>query len=286
MLSGKMKNEIYWRTALDRSLKAIKTKSLIPLETTLEIISGEAEDCFELRHLMGGTPKHLSTAGPKQNPFCPWDPQLQVDYIGDHHVLLLNKYPVQIGHMLLITRNWASQSNWLTKNDWMAVENVNSDTTGLWFFNSGPEAGASQPHRHIQLLPRHLGNHICPREKWFVKPQNSINNSNDPLFTSTAIAPLNDSVKFDELYNSYRKLSIACGIGDPLITHTPKQQYNLLMTQNWMAMILRSKEGTHGFSVNALGFAGYLLSTEVSNRNWLIKSGPEALLRDVVFHCH
>ena len=37
-----------------------------------------------------------------------------------------------------------------------------------------------------------------------------------------------------------------------------------------------------GFSVNALGFAGSLLSTEMSDRGWMERSGPEALLEAVV----
>jgi ATP adenylyltransferase len=49
-----------------------------------------------------------------------------------------------------------------------------------------------------------------------------------------------------------------------------------------MAMVRRRREGIRGFSVNALGFAGSLLSTEVSDRPWIQRSGPEALLQAVV----
>ena len=49
-----------------------------------------------------------------------------------------------------------------------------------------------------------------------------------------------------------------------------------------MAMVRRSREGIRGFSVNALGFAGSLLSTEASDREWIHRSGPEALLQAVV----
>jgi ATP adenylyltransferase len=49
-----------------------------------------------------------------------------------------------------------------------------------------------------------------------------------------------------------------------------------------MAVIRRSREGVHGFSVNALGFAGCLLSTDGSNLSWLKKAGPDELLRAVI----
>ena len=62
----------------------------------------------------------------------------------------------------------------------------------------------------------------------------------------------------------------------------PRQAYNLLIGRRWMALILRARDGVHGFSVNALGFAGYLLSTDASDRAWLKDHGGDALLRDVV----
>ena len=47
-------------------------------------------------------------------------------------------------------------------------------------------------------------------------------------------------------------------------------------------MIRRRRDMAHGFSLNALGFAGYLLSTEHSDRDWLFREGPDALLEAVI----
>ena len=71
--------------------------------------------------------------------------------------------------MLLVTRQWAAQGDWLQPEDLQALATVDQRTSGLWFFNSGPDAGASQPHRHIQLLPRRDVASICPREPWFLE---------------------------------------------------------------------------------------------------------------------
>jgi ATP adenylyltransferase len=49
-----------------------------------------------------------------------------------------------------------------------------------------------------------------------------------------------------------------------------------------MAIVRRRREGAAGFSINALGFAGYLLATENSDVRWLKSHGPEALLREVI----
>ena len=49
-----------------------------------------------------------------------------------------------------------------------------------------------------------------------------------------------------------------------------------------MALIRRRCEQANGFSINALGFAGYLLATEQSDQNWIQHNGAEALLSQVV----
>ncbi|MBL6797423.1 MAG: ATP adenylyltransferase, partial [Synechococcus sp. BS307-5m-G39] len=49
-----------------------------------------------------------------------------------------------------------------------------------------------------------------------------------------------------------------------------------------MALIRRRKERASGFSLNALGFAGYLLATENSDLGWLEQHGGERLLQEVV----
>ena len=110
-----------WERALLCTERALQSGALVPLATTLENLPGEDATTFELRHLAGATPKHLREAGPKPNPFRPWDQRLEVDQIGDDHVVILNKFPVQIGHMLLITRDWAPQNGWLNASDWSAL---------------------------------------------------------------------------------------------------------------------------------------------------------------------
>ena len=134
--------------AVQRS--ALQSGALIPLKT--ELMSGPDER-FQLRRLVSATPKHLAKAGPKPNPFRPWDQRLEVASLAEH-VVLLNKYPVQAGHLLLITKHWQAQADWLQPSDWQALTAVWTEQPGFWFFNSSAAAGASQPHRHLQLLPR------------------------------------------------------------------------------------------------------------------------------------
>ena len=248
------------------------------------------ESNFELRTLESRLPKHLKREGPKPNPFQPWDPQLEVARLDPGHAVILNKYPVQRGHMLLITADWAAQDSWLTLADWIALVQVDQDTSGLWFFNSGPIAGASQPHRHLQLLPRRKDEINCPRELWFqqqLASQRKIEITSDSLLNCcSVVSRLNQGKNQDEqaqhLYDCYLSLSEQLGNGHPSQDQHPRSFYNLLLTPQWMAMVRRRREGAAGFSINALGFAGYLLATERADLNWLKSHGPEALLREVV----
>ena len=269
-----------WERALLCTERALQSGALVPLATTLEDLPGEEATTFELRHLAGATPKHLREAGPKPNPFRPWDQRLEVDQIGEDHVLILNKFPVQIGHMLLITRDWAPQSGWLNASDWSALNSVDQNTTGLWFFNSNPNAGASQPHRHLQLLPRREGEQICPREGWFLR-FNSNNDDQNLLRQFIRVERLSE-FNASALKATYQRLCENLHLGSPNEDPLPKFAYNLLLTRSWMAVIRRCREGVHGFSVNALGFAGCLLSTNGSRLSWLKKEGPDELLRAVI----
>ena len=124
-------------------------------------------ESFDIRYLFNVNSKFRYDYGPKKNPFRPWDKGLEVSTIKNTHTIILNKYPVELGHMLLITNEWKPQNGWLEIKDLEAISEIESDTNGLWFFNSCKEAGASQPHRHIQLLRRNSNQDICPRYKYF-----------------------------------------------------------------------------------------------------------------------
>mgnify|MGYP006237719809 FL=1 len=71
-------------------------------------------------------------------------------------------------------------------------------------------------------------------------------------------------------------------MGDPLNDEKPKYPYNILITDDWIALIKRKYDHVHGFSVNGLGFAGYLLVTDNSNVRYLKNFGPEGLLENFV----
>ena len=274
-----MKKEIYWEKALQKTKISIKSKSLFPLNTTDITKKLYKGNDFVIRELDITKFKKSTLIGPKINPFRPWDNILEIDSIGKYHQLILNKYPVQLGHILLITNEWKEQNGWIDNKDWEAIKEVNEDTTGLWFFNSGPLAGASQPHRHIQLLRRDPSESSCPREKWILEFENE--NYKNQIFKKNIIfKKFSKTLNEENIYEIYKDLSYKLGLGRPEIDKKPKYPYNLIFTNNWMLLIKRKTDNLYGISVNALGFAGYILVTEKSDMKYLKKFGPEKLLEN------
>ena len=91
-----------------------------------------------------------------------------------------------------------------------------------------------------------------------------------------------DPINQDELYEHYLFICKKAKIGEPNLNERPLLPYNLLITEDWIALIRRNSEYSNGFNINALGFAGYFLATSRSQTKWLINNGANALLSKVV----
>ncbi|PSR80904.1 HIT-like domain-containing protein [Coniella lustricola] len=111
-------------------------------------------------------PPASSSAGkddktPSQKPFNPFEnpPQpLVITHLGADYTLVLNKFAIVPEHFLLITRAFKPQTNLLEAEDLAAayscIRAYHEEREELFaFFNCGEHSGASQPHRHLQLLP-------------------------------------------------------------------------------------------------------------------------------------
>ena len=269
----------YLEAALRCSDAAERSGALVPLHTELVELAGCAP--FVVRRLLSDTPKHLRSAGPKPNPFLPWDPALQVELLGTEHVLILNKFPVQRGHVLLITQSWQPQPGWLQPRDWQALAAVEADTAGLWFFNSCAAAGASQPHRHLQLLPRSPGEASCPLAAGVLAQLAREQPAWPWLYELSPRRRFGCSDAAEELEELYQHHQQQLGLGHPSHQVAPVAPYNVLLDPAWFMTVVRRREHWAGLSINALGFAGSLLVTPQSDVDWLQDHGPYALLEAV-----
>ena len=271
-----MRAESLWRGALALSESARASGDLVPLRT--ELVEDPGLHPFVLRRLLSRTPKHLTGGGPRPNPFLPWEPALELQRLGAGHVVLLNKYPVQPAHLLLITQDWQPQAGWLAAEDWRAVVAVSQDTGGFWFFNSCAAAGASQPHRHLQLLPRRADEPSCPLADCFRQQLAGEPPAWPWRYAIAARRRADDPAELEQLY---RRQARELDLGEPGRDAQPRHPYNLLFDDDWFVTVRREQEHCAGYSVNALGFGGYLLATSRSDSGWLERHGPWELLRRV-----
>lgn len=245
---------------------ALEQGALCPMPTDLLTLPKAAG--AEVRRLLWRHPR-ASSRGPSQaNPFLPPDQRLVLRAWGPAHTLLLNKYPVRPGHLLLITNGDQPQSGWLSSQDWRAAAALLERQDGLLFFNSGPGAGASQPHRHLQLLPRLPGRPCFPWEAWINQP--------DGVYpwrlrkTSLQQPDGNLAATMDRLYGEQLA---SLGLGSAQEHSQPQGSYNLLITADWFITIPRRREEHQGVNINALGFAGMVLVTDQTNPGWLAAGG-------------
>ena len=130
-------------------------KALASIPTACEIVEEDGIP-YQLRRLLGSHPKGEARREQRRtgrNPFLPPEPDLLVGDITETHRGVLNKFNVFGGHLLLVTREYALQDEGLDGSDFEALALAMAGIDGLGFFNGGRVAGASQPHKHLQLVP-------------------------------------------------------------------------------------------------------------------------------------
>jgi ATP adenylyltransferase len=221
------------------------------------------------------------------NPFLPYEEELFVTKLGKNHVCLLNKFNVVDHHILMITKGFESQENWLTYEDFSALLICLQEIDGLAFYNGGKAAGASQPHKHLQLIPfaeaialEHLPIAALLKQIDWSQTQPQLPGFDVPH----AIAPI-EKLEEGAFYQTYQLLlSRLKLITSPLIAGQQTHPYNLLVTRQWMMIIPRQQESFQSISVNSLGFAGALLVRDRPQLDLLKKITPLKLLQAVTRH--
>jgi sulfate adenylyltransferase (ADP) / ATP adenylyltransferase len=284
-----------WPALLDRYQLASTAGALRPIETEQIIV----EDCgvaFLARRISSLARKYaarderdgIRTA---RNPFLPYEADLFVADVPPDHVALLNKYPVIPHHLLLVTRRFEAQETLLTASDFSALAACMGQIDGLAFYNGGAAAGASQPHKHLQIVPLPLsaGRERVPIEVLLAAtPAGAAGRVPGLAFAHGFVrleAPIPDDLDSaaDRLMQHYRSLCGATGIEDTTGGEARRQSapYNLLLTREWMLLVPRARECVDGISMNALGFAGCLLVRDEAQMRVVLERGPMALLRAV-----
>lgn len=226
------------------------------------------------------------------NPFLPYEKPLFVTDISDTHIALLNKFNVIRHHLLIVTRRFEDQETLLTLPDMQALWVCLAEFEALGFYNGGTVAGASQRHKHLQMVPLPLAptGPAVP-----VEPLIALASVGETTHTLAGLSFVHACSRLDPRLSArpeeaaevtlerYYALLNAVGItatssNDHLWQSAP---YNLLITRRWMLLVPRSKEFFESISINALAFAGSLFVRSEEQMQAVDAAGPMRVLQQV-----
>lgn len=275
-----------------RAQEALAAGALAPIETDRTSIEDSGVR-FLVRVVssLARKPRSGAVAGAAANPFLPYDRALFVADVSDTHLCLLNKYNVLEEHLLIVTRRFEDQEALLTRQDFEALWMCMAEYEALGFYNGGREAGASQSHKHLQMVPLPLApdGPAVPIEPLLpqiggrgivIVPHLPFLNAFARLDPNAGTDPKRVAVATHALY---RTMLDATGLRPVESSGVLRQgaPYNLLLTRRWMWLVPRTREHFEDISINALGFAGSFFVHRPEQVERLRRAGPMRALSAV-----
>ncbi|MGE5300852.1 MAG: ATP adenylyltransferase family protein [Acidobacteriota bacterium] len=274
--------------------RALSGGALLPIPTEYEFVEDTGVRFF-VRVLTNlarkdEDKKKQKLEGSPVNPFLPFDKDLFVADISETHAAVLNKFNVVEHHLLVITREFEDQETLLTIADFEALWACLREYDSLGFYNGGEAAGASQRHKHLQVVPVPLAPEgpVVPLEPLFGSAQFKGKMGTLPgLPFLHAFARLGSAGTIREdakkAFNIYADMLRRVNMKAPALKGTIRQSapYCLLVTRQWMLLVPRSVEFFEGISINSLGYAGALLVRDRKQMELLKIRGPMEALRSV-----
>jgi ATP adenylyltransferase len=264
-----------WTAVVDRAEAALAAGAMHSFECALEHVEDAGVE-FVLRIATKFPPGENAAgrtgAAPRlpRNPFATPEPALVVGSLTPTHLALLNKFSVLREHLLVVTKEYQDQRSLLDQRDFEALAICMRDAEVLAFYNGGAEAGASQSHKHLQVVTLPLSpRHSIPMDTLLERDP-------DRLAFRHAFARLPEGqlARPGEMLASYRELHRAAGLEG-------QQPYNLLVTHEWMLVVPRSRDRYEGVSINALAFAGSFFLRDAAHAHAVAAARPMSVLKSV-----
>ena len=274
-----------WDSIARRSETALATGALEPILTeTIPAHDGGIPFVVRYAQDLAARRRRLASRSDQRDPFLPADPELVVGAVGESHLCVLNKFPVTPHHALIVTRDYQDQLAPLERSDFEAVWTCLREPGGLVFYNAGAPAGASERHRHLQLVPTPIADPPLATPFDAVAADAHFDDGIGRVVSLPflhgiarlrAVANQPPAEAAGALLGLYRQLARAFGC------HRHGQPYNLLVSREWMLIVPRARGQWRGISVNGLGFAGALLVPGREELDVVRREGPLRVLTQV-----
>ena len=294
-----VKKGALWEKLVATTEHALRSGSLLPVPTNHAFIEDNGIRFFvrvlsSLRRKDEAKKKQDagSIGGKVINPFLPPEKDLIVADLTDTHIAVLNKFNVVEYHLLIVTRGFEDQDTLLTLQDFEALWLCMTEFNSLGFYNGGREAGASQKHKHLQLvpLPLALEGPAVPIEPLLEKTGLEGELCTIPAFSFVhSFVRLVPGIARDPA--AAAKISFALygwmlhtvGLNTPEVSRPIVQSmpYCFLVTRGWMLLVPRTREFFEGISFNSLAFAGSFFVRSEEQLERLKAFGPMKALANV-----
>ncbi|KAJ2720446.1 bifunctional AP-4-A phosphorylase/ADP sulfurylase [Coemansia sp. Benny D115] len=269
-----------------RYVEAISQGALLFTNSTVTLHEEQGVD-FEVRYVPALAKKPSSKPREKQmtkdfvNPFLPYDPKLHVCSVGDSHELLFNKYCVVPHHLLITTKEFRQQGEPLSESDFKAILETtkNLSRPQIVFYNSGEESGASQPHKHLQVLPMPDYFVYPPAMGLWMRSKPELNRvcvSEDLPFAHFGVRIDPDTISATDLTFMY-----SMALDEMTSRYSKDTSYNMILTPHALMIFPRRVSSWSGISINSLGFAGLILCKTKDELELLNKVGFLSTLTNV-----
>jgi ATP adenylyltransferase len=287
-----------WQRLIRTTEQAVSAGALLPIPTEYFFIEDGGVRFF-VRVLASLSRKDAarkkqeleSRSGKSMNPFLPPEKELTVADISDTHIAVLNKFNVMEHHLLIVTRHFEDQDTLLTLSDFEALWTCMVEYNALGFYNGGREAGASQQHKHLQMVPLPLvpEGPVVPIEPLIAQVPSRVAKTVPGLPFLHAFARLERDLMptpakaAERTFALYGGMLKDLGMAAPSADGTTLQSkpYCLIVTREWMLLVPRSREFFEDISFNSLAFAGSLFVRNIQQFNRLKSFGPMNALRNV-----
>jgi sulfate adenylyltransferase (ADP) / ATP adenylyltransferase len=258
--------------------RALASGALQPIEAATTLIDDEGVRFVVRAASSLARKEEAREAAAGRDPLGDYEPDLFVADLSPSHYVLLNKFHLLAGHVLLVTRRFERQERLLTIEDFTALAACLNESDGLGFYNGGSDAGASQPRKHLQFVRLPLAaesDDDVPMEK-------RLGDGPAPPF-GHAFSRMAPEASAALMHALYRELLHRCAISalDASEGELQSAPYNLLVRRTWMLAVPRSSACFESIPVNALGFAGSLFVRSRRDLERLRTVGPMHVLRAV-----
>ncbi|CEP01621.1 hypothetical protein PBRA_008563 [Plasmodiophora brassicae] len=242
---------------------------------------------FQVRIAQNLVAKEASDARQRVAPRFPFLPPFEtglfVGDLDDQHRLLLNKFCISARHVLVVTTEFEPQNRNLTAGALRCIIPCMDALHGLAFFNHGPDSGGTQPHFHVQIIPRRQTDQLddVPLADVIARHDHV-----PPLqtFTIDVWRFRHRAVRFSEQApatpDAVEQLYLSMLGALALDSAT---SYSWLLCSDFMVVVPRSSSHCMGIGVNSLAFAGCIFLKDESQMTTLQQDvgGPMRLLERI-----